>query len=362
MTQEEYWYWFCNIKDIGPVKMEMLLNLFKEPKNIFFADSSKLSKIKSINQGNIKNILDSKKNRNILKELDDLNKRKISFIYLGHKDYPPKLLNIYDRPFCLYVKGELPKDDKPSVAMIGSRNCSNYGKEAALKLAGKLAESGVQIISGFARGIDSYSQWGAIHGKGKCFGILGCGLDICYPRENMQLYDMTIQNGGIISEYPLGSQPDAWRFPRRNRLISGLADKLVVVEAKEKSGTLITVEHALEQGRDVFAVPGRVSDPLSAGCNKLIKEGAGILTDINDLLNDFTNLNQNFQIINSKIELTLEKDFKLVYSCVDFLPKNLQKIIEESGLKTREVIKILVELEMMDLIEEPVKNFYSKKT
>lgn len=362
MTQEEYWYWFCNIKDIWQGKMDILIEAFKEPEKVFKAKEEELSKIKGINSKDLNNIIDSKKDLNKLKELNNLDKRGISFIYYGHKDYPQKFINIHKKPYSLYVKGKLPAEDRPSVAIIGSRDCTNYGKEMAGKISCELAGYGVEIITGFARGIDSYGQWGAIKGKGTCYGVLGCGIDICYPKENFQLYQETILNGGIISEYPLGSEPISWHFPLRNRLISALSDKIIVVEAKEKSGTCITVDHALEQGKDVFAVPGRLTDSLSSGCNRLIKEGASIYTGVSDLFQNLPKNHDNYGKIEAKKIELLEKDFDVVYSKLDFLPKNIQQIIEETNLDGREVIRILVEMEIMELIDEPIKNSYSRKS
>lgn len=361
MTGEEYWYWLCNIKDMWQGKIDKLVRVLESPKKIFEAKGERLLKIKGLKPKDITNIMESKKNLSNLTGLDQLYKKEIKFIYYGHKDYPEKLRHLYDKPYCLYIKGSLPDPRRPAVAIVGARNCTKYGKEMAIKLAGELAGYKIQVISGLARGIDSYGQWGAVKNGGRSFGVLGCGIDICYPAENIELYYLTEQNGGLISEYPLGAKPLAWHFPHRNRLISGFSDKVVVVEAREKSGSLITVECALEQGKDVFAVPGRLTDPLSEGCNRLIKEGAQVFTDPGDLFDNLQLSEEKFDKIHKKPDYTLEKEFEVVYSCLDLLPKNLQEIIEETGLSGRDVIGILVELEIIGLIDEPAKNFYSRK-
>jgi DNA processing protein len=192
---------------------------------------------------------------------------------------------------------------------------------------------------------------------------MGCGADICYPRDNIELYERVMESGGIISDYPLGTEPVGWRFPLRNRIISGLVDKIIVVEAKEKSGSLITVEYGLEQGKDIFAVPGRVGDALSSGCNRLIKDGAGIVISPKDIIKDMNiEINcGNTSKISKKNKLVLEKDLETLYSCVDLFPKNIQQLMEETGKDSVEIIQKLVKLQMMNLVEEPAKNYYSRK-
>lgn len=205
-------------------------------------------------------------------------------IYKGDEKYPERLKNIPLSPSKLYVRGALPKDDVPSVAIVGARNCSLYGQDMAKWFATELALNGVQIVSGMARGIDGISQWTALRAGGESFGVLGCGTDICYPPENYGIYESLLKNGGIISEFPSSTQPIARNFPSRNRIISALADILIVVEAREKSGTIITVDYALSQGKEVFAIPGRLGEPLSAGCNALIYMGASMALSPADIL------------------------------------------------------------------------------
>ena len=213
-----------------------------------------------------------------------INKSKIKHIKLGDENYPQKLGNIYAKPQNLYLIGNEKLLDCKSIAIIGCRNCSNYGKEQAIRFGYELAKKDICIISGLARGIDTYVHIGAIKAKGKTVAVLGCGLDIIYPPENINLYKQIIENGGaIITEYPLGSKPEKHHFPARNRIISGLSDAVLVIEAKGKSGTLITVNYALEQGKDVYALPGNISSVNSYGTNELIKEGAIPVTNIDDI-------------------------------------------------------------------------------
>lgn len=200
--------------------------------------------------------------------------------------YPERLKNISGAPKELYVLGRLPEEDRLSVAVVGARDCSEYGKFVARELGAVLGRNGISVVSGMARGIDGISQEAALDAGGSSFAVLGCGVDICYPEANRRLYERLKECGGVISEYPPGSPALAWHFPPRNRIVSGLADVVVVIEARIKSGTLITVDMALEQGREVYVVPGRVTDRLSDGCNSLLRQGAGILLSPEEFLRE----------------------------------------------------------------------------
>ena len=215
----------------------------------------------------------------------NLNTSKIKTIKLEDDAYPEKLRRIYAPPKTLYLLGNEELLKQNSIAIIGCRNCTKYGAENAFKFGYELAISDICVISGLARGIDSYAHQGAIKAKGKTIAVLGSGLDVIYPPENTKLYKEIIMNkGAIITEYPLGVKPEKYHFPERNRIISGLSDGILVVEARKKSGTMITVEFALEQGREVYAIPGNISSDSSYGTNELIKEGATPVTNVNDII------------------------------------------------------------------------------
>lgn len=210
----------------------------------------------------------------------------IRMLRLQDEEYPERLREIPHPPKELYVLGEIPKERIPTVAIIGARDCSEYGSYVATVLGAAMGHSGVQVVSGMARGIDGIGQEAALDAGGSTYAVLGCGVDVCYPAKNRPLYEKLQTGGGILSEYPPGTPPLPGYFPARNRIVSGLADAVVVVEAREKSGTLITVDMALEQGREVYVVPGRVTDPLSKGCNRLMKLGAGILLNTEDFVEE----------------------------------------------------------------------------
>lgn len=317
-----------------------------------------MGKVVGIKEKDYKNELDERmKDGKYLKELE---RKGIKFVKVGDKNYPDKLMPFEDKPKYLFYKGRLPDETKPAVAMVGARACSNYGRNMAKSIARELSENGVQIISGMARGIDTYSALGALEGVTPTFAVLGCGVDICYPTENIELYENIIKNGGLISEYPPGEPPVAWHFPQRNRIISGLSDKIIVVEAKENSGSLITVEWALEQGKDVMAVPGRIGEKLSSGCNRLIKSGAGIITAPKDILEElkYVVFKEPDGIKTEK--KPLEKDLALLYSELSLQPKNIYELMNDTGLKYEELVNRLLRLQLMGLIEQPSENYYSR--
>ncbi len=205
-----------------------------------------------------------------------MRERGIFLVTEDEPQFPERLSRIPDKPYALYFAGRLPQAEKRAVAVIGARECTAYGRYMAEQFGAAFAKAGIQVISGMARGIDGIGQTAALKEGGYSLGVLGCGVDICYPGENRELYETLLAAGGICSEYPPGTEPRAVLFPPRNRIISGLCDAVLVVEAREKSGTLITVDMALEQGREVYALPGRATDPLSGGCNRLIRQGAGL--------------------------------------------------------------------------------------
>ena len=283
---------------------------------------------------------------------------KISFVTSFDSMYPERLKGIPDAPAGLYVMGKLPKESDIAVAVIGARDCSDYGRYVAERLGAFLGERGVTVVSGMARGIDGISQWAALEAGGSSIGVLGCGVDICYPATNRKLYDRLLEKGAVLSEYPPGTPPRPMNFPARNRIVSGLADGVVVVEARDKSGTLITVDMALEQGREVFVVPGRNTDGLSIGCNKLIKQGAGILLSPEELLEELRELKcrtsentcgngrakekrkkkteetqretQDQSQKGSQKEQTgdLSQELLAVYQALDFYPRSVEQIME----------------------------------
>ena len=232
-------------------------------------------------------IVNTRYRYNLDKYLEYMNNNNIELINVYDKNYPDKLKVIYDPPIVLYVKGNKKILKEKGISIVGCRLCTKYGEKIAKELAYNLSLNNINIISGLAKGIDSFAHRGSLKAHGRTLAVVGCGLDRVYPQENKKLFDEIISSGGaVISEYIIGTKPLAQNFPRRNRIISGLSDGVVVIEAREKSGTLITVDFALEQGKNIYAVPGNIDSPNSYGTNELIKQGAKIITNMQDILED----------------------------------------------------------------------------
>lgn len=359
MTQKEYWFWLCNIDQIGLKKTQALLEFFGTPEQIYLDNGKGLEQITVLSKADTESILKSKESGRIQENYAKLLSKGIYFVTKEEDQYPERLHNIYNPPYALYVKGRLPQKEKISIAVVGARNCSDYGRETAKYLSGELAEAGVEIISGLARGIDGYAHEGAITAGGSTYAVEGCGVDICYPKENFNLYMDMQEKGGIISEYGPGIFPKPYNFPMRNRLISGMSDGILVIEAKEKSGSLITADMGLEQGKNVYAVPGRIKDQLSSGCNNLIKMGAKPVTGTEDILEDYGLNYKNCKNPKKKIDKLLETNEKIVYACLSFLPKHMNEIAGETNLSIMELSEILMNLELKNYIKQIRKNYYA---
>lgn len=285
---DEYMYWLDSIDGLGKTAKKNLIQAFGNAKEVYHGKERLINCILEDKKQEL--FWKAKREKDIYKEFGYVCEENIRMVSLYDVEYPEKLRYIPDEPFCLYYRGNLPREELPSVAIIGARECSQYGEYIAAELGKYLGGCGIQVISGMAKGIDGISQSAALEAGGNSFGVLGCGVDICYPKSNKKLYERLLAGGGIISSYPPGTMPMSKLFPPRNRIVSGLADVLVVIEARQKSGTAITVEMALEQGRDIYAVPGRVTDRLSDGCNKMIKEGAHVFLSPEDFVEDLKEL------------------------------------------------------------------------
>lgn len=285
----------------------------------------------------------------------------MSYISINDERYPNRLRQIYKPPNGLYFYGRLPEWTGVSLAVIGARACSIYGKEISIFFARELSLYGVKIISGMARGIDGYAHHGALMGSGETYAVLGSGVDVCYPYEHKAMYENIMVNGGVLSEYEPKSKPLAMHFPERNRIISGLSDGILVVEAREKSGSMITVEHGLEQGKDIFVLPGRIQDELSKGCNRLLKAGAIPVTEPKDILEYYGISSDKKKANVKKNNKLLEKEEQIVYSKLCLEPKHISQIIEETYLNPGVVIKRLIDLERNGFCMQPVKNYFIKQ-
>ena len=346
-----YDYWLCSIPGVGNRSIERLLELCGSAREIYEASEEVLKQVLSVSK--LTELVNLRISWDLQGEYDKLKEQGINFLTIEDAAYPKRLLQIPDAPYGIFYKGILPEDDKLSVAIIGARDCSEYGKYVAEELGRFLGQNSVQVISGMARGIDGISQQAAFLAGGSTTAVLGCGVDICYPIQNKSLYQSIPERGCILSSYPPGTQPRPQNFPPRNRIVSGLADVVVVIEARNKSGTLITVDMALEQGKEVYVVPGRITDRLSDGCNRLLKQGAGVLTSPEDFLEEVKKmwLEQNGilsgehtgeEVTDASANLVAVKAAeKLPQPGAPILPITLQTLYQQLDLTPKSVEKIL---------------------
>ena len=286
--EKRYWVWLSLIRELGARRKKNLLRYFKTIENLYNAEYQELLKVNGIGEKYADIIINSKKELNIDSHIEFMIKNNIDIISINESEYPELLKKIYDPPLSLYIRGHKDILNNSSIAIIGCRDCSQYGKNVARELAYNIAGQKINIISGLAKGIDGIAHKSAIQADGKTIAVLGNGLDAIYPKENIPLAIEILKTGGaIISEYPLGEKPQKQNFPERNRIVSGISNGIIVVEAKEKSGTLITVDFALEQGRDVFVVPGNINSETSKGTNELIRQGAKLITTYQEVLEEY---------------------------------------------------------------------------
>lgn len=361
--EKEYLYWLVRVTGIGAVKAARLLEHAGSFEAIFNMKEQETEQLYFLTKPDRAALLAEKADMGMRREeYHRLREQGIQFITAYDGNYPKRLLQLPDKPVALFVKGRLPDEDVPTAAIIGARSCSYYGRSQAARFGRELAEQGIQVVSGLAYGIDGAGHQGTLDAGGAAFAVLGSGIDNCYPRQNWALYNAIPGQGGIISEYGPGTAAQSMHFPVRNRIISGLSDVLLVIEARKRSGSLITVGLALEQGKEVFALPGRISDPLSTGCNELIKDGAGLLLSPSDVT-EYLGINSEKKLnIKKKTEIGLAKNEKKVYSCLDSQPKHLENIICECRLPAGTCRAVLLKLELDGYVVQPANQYYVKKT
>lgn len=357
---DPYEYWLASILAIPGRKKIQLKAMFPQTEELYRLKHSQIPRIPFLTDLQKEKLKESQgvPEQELAQQLGYCQEKNIALVLFEDMDYPQKLRDIYSPPYGLFCRGSLPPPSQPAIAIVGARSCSPYGKAVAESVAFHLAQAGMSVISGMAAGIDGFGHQGALRAGGHTYGVLGCGADICYPASHRQLYESLIAQGGIISEYPPRTKPIPMLFPQRNRLISGMSDVVLVVEAREKSGSLITADFALEQGKEVYAVPGRVSDALSGGTNRLIRQGAGIFLSIEDFQKEMSIFTGKCKPTYKKEKFSLEKSERLVYSCLGFNPKNLDELMEETALPLEALLLYLASLLEKGCISEIYKNYF----
>jgi DNA processing protein len=344
-----YWIGLKAVTGIGNVAFRRLLERFDTPENALKAPSGALATIRGITPAVIEAIHNGAWCRIAEEECRQLEKGDVHLVTYVSPDYPKSLFEIPDPPPFLYVRGKL-RSHGPAIAIVGSRRATAYGLMTTNKLSGELAGHGVCIVSGMARGVDTAAHKGALLAGGSSIGVLGCGVDRIYPPENRALFEEMAEKGCLVSEFPLGTLPLAENFPRRNRIISGLCSGVLVVEAAEKSGSLITAQYALEHGRDVFAVPGNISFTTSRGSNRLIKQGAKLVDCVEDLLEElpvFADRSLETPLFQKPARtFALTPKEATIYELLARSPLHIDDIISQTELTAGEVSSMLLHLEL----------------
>lgn len=353
MNDVIYDLWLTSIEGFGLRNQLKLLEIFGCSRRIFEGSKDILleafQNLDRMEKRAATNILrkDLSTAQLIIKENE---KQGIHVVTIRDDQYPPRLLDIWDPPIVLYYKGDLQSRDKDAVAIVGARKATPYGKWVSESLGKKLADHGITVISGMAYGIDSASHKGALSGGGRTLAVLGCGPDICYPSSNRQLMSAIEENGAIISEFPPGTPPLASNFPRRNRIISGMARCMIVAEAGLSSGSLITAECALEQGKEVFAVPGNINSIYSIGTNKLIKDGATPLIRIADISLELGL--ENGKVEEEFLSTKLGRDERIIYEALkDLGTTSADALCKKTGKSVSDVYALVTILEIKGIVE-----------
>lgn len=350
MAEVKYWVGFNIVRGIGPMRFRALVDHFGDLEKAWHADARELKKA-GLDRRALESLMTTRSTISLDGEMEKIERQGARVLTWDDPAYPPRLLNIYNPPPVLYVKGEILSEDQWAVAVVGTRRATVYGKEAARWIAGDLARNRVTIVSGLARGIDSEAHRAALDAGGRTIAVLGSGIDIIYPPESRRLAQAVVERGALVSEYAIGTPPEAGNFPPRNRIISGLSLGVVIVEAGERSGALITGDFALEQGREVFAVPGNIFRRKSMGTNKLIQQGAKPVLSVEDVLEEL-----NLTMVSKQAEVRAvvpenETEATLLeYITAD--PIHVDEIGEKSGLPIAQVSSTLALMELKGMVRQ----------
>jgi len=368
MRPEEILAWIrLNRTGLSPQRQRQLLDAFGSPEAIFSASDSTILRLHGFSELHLSKIRQAQKDAQPERDLWKLERMGGWILTIFDERYPPLLRRLPDAPPCLYVLGTVETSDEKAIAIVGTRRPSDYGRRVAYRIASEIATSGFTVVSGLAEGIDTSAHKGALDSGGRTFAVLGCGLDVIYPRSNKELARRITENGALLTEFPLGTKPQAWHFPQRNRLISGMSLAVVIVEAPINSGALITADWAAEQGRDVFVVPGPVDQPSFEGNHRLLREGARVFTSVADMLDELG------ITAAPKVERTvatsprgqlklpdLSPNETKVWSALTSEWKHADDIVRESQLTAGDVLSALTLLELKGLVERTDGNRYRR--
>jgi DNA processing protein len=353
-----FWLSTAGVRHIGPVRIERLLNAFGSLRQAWSAPRAELASV--LEPRPLSELINARSGIDPARELEKLRARGIQIVYPGHRAYPTLLAEISGRPSILFVRGRLTADDDNAVAIVGTRRTTSYGRQAAEQVASELAQAGVTVVSGLARGIDTAAHRAALAAGGRTIAVLGSGVDVIYPGENCNLADQIIESGAIVSEFVPGTKPDAQNFPARNRIVSGMSLGTVIIEAPSRSGALITASFAADQGREVFVVPGNVYSPASEGTNALLRDGARLIRNGADVLEDLGLLTSG-RSAPTQMPLLVDERESRVFSVVGSEASHIDDIAEQANLAAAETGAILLTLELRGLLRNLGAQYYVKR-
>jgi len=351
LTEIEYRVGFNIVSGIGPARFKMLLEHFGDLGRAWHAMDSEL-RTAGLDRRSIETLLTTRQEISLDEEMAKVKQEGARIITWEDEEYPPRLRHIHNSAPVLYVKGKILPQDEWAVAVVGTRTPRAYGRQMVGEIAAGLAKSGITVVSGLARGIDSLAHRAALRVGGRTIAVLGCGIDIIYPDEHRGLAKNIIERGAIITEYPLGTKPEGGNFPARNRIISGLSLGTLVIEAGKRSGALITADYALEQGREVFAVPGNINSPKSVGTNRLIQEGAAkLVISEEDVLEE---LNLTLVEHHQEVRMAVPEDEResQILQCISTEPIHVDEIGQKTGLPIAEVTSTLAMMELKGMVRQ----------
>ena len=343
-----------SIPSIGSAKMRKLISVFGTAEEIMSASERRLMKVDGVDRKTIEHLKRGADEKFVERQLKLIAEHKVRLLTYWDEHYPDRLKGIYDPPAFLFVKGDITCFDLPSFAIVGTRHPTGYGRMVTERFARELVQNGFIIISGLARGIDTLAHKTALQNGGKTIAVLGNGVDRIYPAENRKIYQQIMENGLLISEYPMNTNPDAGNFPKRNRIISGISSGVLITEAGEKSGALLTAYYAADQNREVFAIPGSIVSGKSEGTNNLIKSGAKLVASVEDILEELQGqLNLSFAGKKQQRQAPdLRGNEKIVYELLSSEPRHVDQIALKADLAPSETLSALLTLELMGIIKQ----------
>ncbi len=352
----QYWVAYHRIAGVGSATLLALKDAFGSLRDAWEASPSDLRAI-GLNANAVQGIAESRRSLDPEAELEQIHRAGARAISLDSAEYPRLLREIPHAPAVLYLRGELLAEDELAIAMVGTRKATAYGADMARRLAFDFGKSDVTVVSGLALGVDTVAHHAAIDAGGRTLAVLGSGIDVIYPARNRKLAESVVNHGAVISEYPLGTRPDARNFPARNRIISGLSRGVLVVEAPLKSGALITASFAADQGRDVYAVPGSARSPSSSGCHRLIREGATLVTNARQVLEELL-VEVSRAAVQTRLELPDEPDERALFALIGAEPRHVDELCHASGLAIQATSGALLALELKGLVRQQGAGFY----